>query len=42
MDAITEQIKPYFNKNMKTQVGLYAAESIAWLKIVYAMGAFLF
>ena len=42
MDDITEQITPFFNEDMKTQVGLYAVESIAWLKIVYAMGAFLF
>ena len=42
MDDITEQITPFFNEDMKTQVGLYAAESVAWLKMVYAMGAFLF
>ena len=42
MEDITQKITPYLNDNMKTQVGIYAVENVAWLRVVYAIGTFLF
>lgn len=42
MKVITEELRPYFNEDMKSQVGLYKVEGVSWLRVVYAIGAFLF
>lgn len=35
-------LKPYLTDDVKFQVGIYKTENVAWLKLVYAIGAFLF
>lgn len=35
-------LKPYLRDDINFQVGIYKTENVAWLKLVYAIGAFLF
>ncbi|MDZ5253717.1 ABC transporter permease [Clostridium sp. LIBA-8841] len=35
-------LKPYLTDDVNFQVGIYETENVAWLKLVYAIGAFLF
>ena len=42
IENITQQITPYLKDQMKSQVGPYAVENVAWLRVVYAIGTFLF
>ncbi|MEG0153651.1 MAG: ABC transporter permease, partial [Cellulosilyticaceae bacterium] len=42
MNEVTTRISPYLSQEMRSQVGLYKLQGVAWLKMVYAIGAFLF
>ena len=42
MNNVSKELEPYLNENMSIQVGVYKSQRIAWLKIVYAIGTFLF
>ena len=42
MEDITQQINPYLNNDMQKQIGIYKIEGVAWLRVVYAIGTFLF
>lgn len=42
MKSLETALAPYSEDNLKAQVGIYKSQSIAWLKVVYAIGAFLF
>lgn len=42
INKLGEGLVPYLNGNIKFQVGKYETQSVEWLKIIYAIGAFLF
>lgn len=42
INKLGEGLEPYLNDNIKFQVGKYETERVEWLKLVYAIGAFLF
>lgn len=42
INKLGEGLQTYLNDNIKFQVGKYETQSVEWLKIVYAIGAFLF
>ena len=42
INKLGKGLEPYLNDNIKFQVGKYETQSVEWLKIVYAIGAFLF
>ena len=42
MNSLKTVMSPYMNDQVKAQVGIYKLQNIAWLKVVYAIGAFLF
>lgn len=42
INKLGEGLKPYLNDNLKFQVGKYETKSVEWLKLVYAIGSFLF
>ena len=42
MNSVGEGLKPYLNYDISIQAGVYKSQNVAWLKIVYAIGAFLF
>ena len=42
INKLGQGLKPYLNDNIKFQVGKYETQRVEWLKLVYAIGAFLF
>lgn len=42
LNKLGEGLKPYLRDDINFQVGIYKTENVAWLKLVYAIGAFLF
>lgn len=42
MNKLGQGLGPYLDDNIKFQVGKYETQSVEWLKLVYAIGAFLF
>lgn len=42
INKLGEGLKPYLNDNLKFQVGKYETKSVEWLKLIYAIGSFLF
>lgn len=39
---VGEELKPYISENVSFQVGIYKTKNVEWLKLVYAIGTFLF
>lgn len=42
LNKLGEGLKPYLRDDINFQIGIYKTENVAWLKLVYAIGAFLF
>lgn len=42
INKLGEGLAPYLNGNIKFQVGKYETQRVEWLKLIYAIGAFLF
>lgn len=42
LNKLREGLKPYLRDDINFQIGIYKTENVAWLKLVYAIGAFLF
>ena len=42
IEDVIQQVNPYLNNDMKKQIGIYNTESVAYLRVVYAIGTFLF
>ncbi|MBE6023876.1 MAG: ABC transporter permease [Cellulosilyticum sp.] len=42
IEDVVQQVNPYLNDDMKKQIGIYNTESVAYLRVVYAIGTFLF
>jgi putative ABC transport system permease protein len=41
-NAIGDELNPYLREDIHVQIGIYETKSVEWLKLVYAIGAFLF
>ncbi|MBC5627122.1 ABC transporter permease [Clostridium sp. NSJ-49] len=41
-NKLGEALAPYLTEDIKFQVGIYRTKNVEWLKVVYAIGAFLF
>ncbi len=41
-NKLGEALEPYLTEDIKFQVGIYRTKNVEWLKVVYAIGAFLF
>lgn len=42
MDKLGKELEQFGTDDMKIQVGIYATQNVEWLKLVYAIGTFLF
>lgn len=42
IEDVTQRINPYLDNDMEKQIGIYKIENVAWLRVVYAIGTFLF
>lgn len=42
IDKLSKGLQPYIENNVDLQVGIYKTKNVEWLKLVYAIGAFLF
>lgn len=42
LNKLGEGLKPYLRDNINFQIGIYKTENVEWLKLIYAIGAFLF
>lgn len=42
INKLDKGLEPYLNDNVKFQVGKYETKKVEWLKLIYAIGAFLF
>ncbi|WP_315110884.1 ABC transporter permease [Clostridium intestinale] len=41
-NAIGDELNPYLREDIHMQIGIYETKGVEWLKLVYAIGAFLF
>lgn len=41
-NKLGESLEPYLTEDINFQVGIYRTKNVEWLKVVYAIGAFLF
>ncbi|EGT3617740.1 FtsX-like permease family protein, partial [Clostridium perfringens] len=42
LNKLGEGLKPYLKDDINFQIGIYKTENVEWLKLIYAIGAFLF
>ena len=42
ISKLAQGLQPYIENNVNSQIGIYKTKSVEWLKLVYAIGAFLF
>ncbi len=42
IEQLGKKLQPYFLDNLKAQIGVHKTKGVEWLKLVYAIGAFLF